>query len=556
MSDSRFSPIFCRPSTLAMAVLFIGSSMASLHLSAQEIEFATRDGKHKTQGTVASFVDANGNATKLPRSITPDTQVVIKRQDGTTTPPIQISTLSNKTRTAITNFVIRARKGAQGAKTATDTPTDFFLKNRKQLIELANKHTDLGPIDEVDPAEKEQYLTELREYKKELGPAANSDWAVRFMLAYFEGEYGENKYGEMYLIAKDTKDFWIAWQTTIIFSLRYRENINSCIKLMDQYLAELTQFQKQELLAPNRQQLEKAGHAALWLRETASILEKSGLANESDLKRLKQIQISNTVTTLIKTSEIPDAVLDEAEVRRQRIEKERIEAEAEAHRIKKLALDNRIRECRDLLEQFMKSYNKQWEYGREVFDRQQVITNEANQYFQEADQKFCEASRRSTEWNIIASRPLGEDPTDAEIRYKQNAEERAAFYQRERNRYYYEMRTRQRTLYMHRQTLAQAHTVLADFVNRGKNQLILFESNYVDTIKADQTLKEDYIDFTDKVKAVIGQLPPMPTLIIAPKKDPKADAQAAKQTQREKVNALSSLLSVDIKAFLDQLAAQ
>ncbi len=536
MLDSRFSPMFCRPSSLAMVVLFISSSMASLHLSAQEIEFATKDGKHKTRGTVASFVDANGNVTKLPRSITPDTQVVIKRQDGTTTPPIQISTLSNKTRTAITNFVIRARKGAQGAKTATDEPTDFFLKNRKQLIELANKHTDLGPIDEVDPAAKEQYLTELREYKKELGPAANSDWAVRFMLTYFAGEYGENKYGEMYLIAKDTKDFWIAWQTTIIFSLRYRENINSCIKLMDQYLAELTQFQKQNLLAPNRQQLEKAGHAALWLRETASILEKSGVADESDLKRLKQIQISNTVTTLIKTSEIPDAVLDEAEVRRQRIEKERIEAEAEAARIKKLALDNRIRECRDLLEQFMKSYNKQWEYGREAFDRQQVITNEANQYFLEADQKFREASRRSTEWNIIASRPLGEDPTDAEIRYKQNAEERAAFYQRERNRYYYEMRTRQRTLYMHRQKLAQAHTVLADFVNRGKNQLILFESNYVDTIKADQALKDDYIDFTDKVKAVIGQLPPMPTLIIAPKKDPKADAQAAEQTQREKVS--------------------
>ena len=86
--------------------------------------------------------------------------------------------------------------------------------------------------------------------------------------------------------------------------------------------------------------------------------------------------------------------------------------------------------------------------------------------------------------------------------------------------------------------------------------MILFESNYVDTIKADQALKEDYIDFTDKIKAVIGQLPPMPTLIIAPKKDPKADAQATEQTQREKVNALSSLLSVDIKAFLDQLAAQ
>jgi DNA-nicking Smr family endonuclease len=555
MSDSRFSPMLCKPSTLAMLFLLVGSSMASLHLSAQEIEFATKDGKHKTRGTVASFVNANGNATKLPRSITPDTQVVIKRQDGTTTPPIPISTLSDKTRTAITKFVVRARQGAKGAKTGTDEPTDFFLKNRKQLIELANKHADLGPIHEVDPAETEQYLTELREYRKELGPAANSDWPVRFMLAYFEGEYGENKYGEMYLIAKDTKDFWSAWQTTIIFSLRYRESITACVKVMDQYLAELTQFRKQELLAPNRQQLEKAGHAALWLRETASIVEKSGLASESELKRLKQIQISNTVTTLIKTSEIPDAVLDEAEARRQRIEKERFEAEAEAHRIKKLALDNRIRECRDLLEQFMKSYNKQWEYGREAFDRQQVITNEANQYFQEADQKFREASRRSTEWSIIASRPLGEEPTDAEIRYKHTAEERAEFYQRERNRHYYEMRTRQRTLYMHRQKLAQAHAVLADFVNRGKNQLILFESNYVDTIKADQALKQDYIDFTDKVKAVIGQLPPMPTIIIAPKKDPKADAQAAEQTQREKVSALSSLLSVDIKTFLDQLAA-
>jgi len=539
---------------LANAILLVGSILVSFTLSAQEIEFTTKDGKHTTRGTIASFVNANGDATKLPRSLTPDTQVVIKRQDGTTTPPIQLSTLSDKTRTAITNFVVRTRKGERGTKHATDKPSDFFLKHQKRLIALATEHAELGPIDQVDPVEKEQYLSELREYKNELGPDATSDWAVRFTLSYLEGEYGANKYGEIYLIAKDSRDFWIAWQSAVIFSLRYRENISDSMQVMDQYLAELSDYQKREAEKPDPLALEKAGHAALWLRETVKLVESSGLANESEVKRLKQIQISTAIKRLIKSSKIPDAVLEEAENRRLGIEKELRDAEADAHRIKQLALDKRIRECGDLLDRFMQSYDKQWESGMENFDRQQVLTSEASQNLQKTEQRVRDCRRSNVEWTIIANRDLGEDPTGAEIRYQQEALDRANFYLREQNRALFEARQRLIVFNTERQRLAHTHAMLADFVNRGKNQMILFENHHLGTIKADPTLKQVYVQFTDKVKAIVAQFPAMPTVVVPRKNDAKLEAQSLSQEQRDKTNELSFSFTVDLKDFLDRLS--
>lgn len=554
MLDSRFSLLLYAPNTFATMILVIVCNMASYDSFAQEIEFATRDGKYKTRGSVASFVNANGSATKLPRSLTPDTQVVIKLQDGATTLPIQLSKLSDKTRTAITKFVLRERKGDPGNEPDTVKATAFFLNNQQRLMALAQKHSDLGPMHQVDSAAKEQYLTELRDYKDKLGPNAASDWAVRFTLAYFEGEYGENKYGEIYLIAKNTRDFWIAWQTAIVYSLRYRESITDCIKLMDLYLAELSQHANQQEIANSPRQLQNSGRAALWLRETAAIVQQSGLANEAQLKRLKQIQVSATVGSLIGESEIPDNVLDAAAERRRQLDSQRLEAETEALRIKELALDKRIRECADLLDQFMQSYNKQWEYGIEAFDRQAVITSEAEQNFKHAEHRWQSSSRSYIEWSIRANRDLAEDAPDFEIRDRRNAQERADFYLRERDRAYYEKKARLNFLYAARQKLAQTHAILANFVNRGKNQMILFENHYVDTIKADPSLKQVYLKFTDKLKGVIAQLPPMPTVMLPPKNEAKLEAQALNREQRKKIYELSFSLTVDLHKFLDELS--
>ncbi|MGB0761986.1 MAG: hypothetical protein ACPGPS_20715, partial [Rubripirellula sp.] len=154
----------------------------------------------------------------------------------------------------------------------------------------------------------------------------------------------------------------------------------------------------------------------------------------------------------------------------------------------------------------------------------------------------------------IANRSLGDDPTDAEIRYQQHAQDRASFYLRERNRASYERNVRWRVLNTERQRLANAHATLADFVNRGKNQLILFENNYVDTIKADPTLKQDYLKFTDKVKAVIARLPPMPTVRVTPQNKAKVEARALAQELQAKLNELSFSLQVDLQGFLEQLS--
>ena len=50
------------------------------------------------------------------------------------------------------------------------------------------------------------------------------------------------------------------------------------MQVMDQYLAELSDYQKREAEKPDPLALEKAGHAALWLRETVKLVESSGLA--------------------------------------------------------------------------------------------------------------------------------------------------------------------------------------------------------------------------------------------------------------------------------------
>ncbi len=529
--------------------------MFACDLSAQEIEFATKDGQHKIRGTVASFIGSNGDATKLPRSITPTTQVVIKRQDGTTTSPIEISKFSDRTQAAITRFVIRARRGSPDDKPETDKPSSFFLDNRQQLLALADNYSELGPIDQVDPDAKEQYLSDLRAFRKELGPKANSDWAVRFTLAYLAGEYGADKYGEMYLLAKDTKQFWIAWQTAIIFSLRYRGKISDCVRLMDQHLAELTAFRKQEAIAPNRQKLEKAGHAALWLREAAKLVESSGLADDVQLKRLKQIQVSATVTTLIKTSEIPDAVLEEVENRRRASEEERRKAEEEANRIKQLELDKRINACRQILDQFILSFEDKWQTGRKEFDRQEIVTRDAQGYYNDALTQWQAAHRNYVHWSRIASQGLEEDASSLERSLHLEAEHKADKYYQERKTAGKKKDAAKRYLYMARQRLVQMHYILANFVNLGKNRMFLFESHHLETIKEDEPLKQVYLDFTDKLKVIIAKFPPMPTVMIPPKNNVKLEAAAISQAQKEKVNDLSFFLTVDIQTFLDQLAA-
>ena len=555
MSDLGFSLLGYPLRRLITVVVLLGGVQFPCLLAGEEIEFATKDGQHTTRGTISSFLNANGDETLLPRSLTPDTQVVIKRLDGTETPPIKLSALSEKTRKAITDFVVKARRAEPGPDIETEKASIVFRQHQQQLIDFATELARLGPMDQVPSFEKEQYLAELREYKNELQREAASDWAVRFTLAYLEGEYGENKYGEIYLIAKESRDFWIAWQSAIIFSLRYRENISDTLKLMDQYLTELTDFRKRDADAPNLLTLEKAGHAALWLRETAKLLESSGLATDTELKRLKQIQISTTLKTLIKNSKIPDAVLDAAENRRREIEKERRDAEAEANRIKQLALDKRIRECSDILNRFIQSYDNQWESGTEAFDRQRVIANEASQNLREAEERLRDSRQSHFEWSLIASRDLGEDPTDAEIRYQQHAQDRANFYLREENRAAFEARQRQFVFNTERRKLTQAHATLADFVNRGKNQMILFENHHLDTIKADAKLKQIYLEFTDKIKAVVAQLPPMPTIMPPRKNQAKLEAKTRGQELREKTNELSFSLTVDLKHFLEQLAA-
>ena len=84
--------------------------------------------------------------------------------------------------------------------------------------------------------------------------------------------------------------------------------------------------------------------------------------------------------------------------------------------------------------------------------------------------------------------------------------------------------------------------------------MILFENHYVDTIKADPSLKQVYLKFTDKLKGVIAQLPPMPTVMLPPKNEAKLEAQTLNLEQRKKINELSFSLTVDLHKFLDELS--
>ena len=535
-----------------LALLLI-ASMISVPLFAEEAEFTTSDGKYTTRGVISSFIDSDGKSTKLPRSLNLETQVIIELADGTKTRPIPMSQLSKKTRTTISKHIARQRKLAGDDKAPLTAASKTLLDHQAQLRARIEKHAGLGAMDQIEGFEKEQYLEEIRDYRKDIGREATSDVAIHFILSYLEGEYGENKYGVAYLLAKDTKNFWPAWQSTVIFSLRYRQNLSDTIKLMNQYLDELGTVAKQKPNAQDPVELKKAGRAALWLREAAAIVEKSGLADDSELKRLKQIQISTTVVTLIKTSGIPEAMLDEVAQRRLEIEAQLRKAEAEEQRIKALAKDKKTAECRRILEQFMKSYDRQWEYGLEAFDRQAIITNEAERYYLEADRRYQLSARQSFEWSIRANRDLGDDPTDAEREEKERAQEYADFYRRQEIRDRRERNLRLNQLNFENQRLAQCHLVLANFVNQGKNNMILFENNFLDVIQDDNDLKTVYLDFTEKMKSVIAKFPSMPTVQVPAKPDPRLEQKALSEEKRDKISDLSFTLAVDLQDFLDQL---
>jgi len=553
MLPPRSHPTVHFAKTFSSLILLMIGCLSSATLSAQEIEFETKDGKYKARGTILSFVDDKGNAIALPTSLPPGTEVMFKELDGNTAQKFQYSQFTKTTQSAIKNHIVNARKAAAKPKPTVDGVSEFFVKHRNQLNALVEQYSDLGPIDTVEDFEKEQRLKEVRKFKKEIGRAAAADWPIRLTLAYLEGEYGENKYGEMHLIAKNTKECWPAWQAAITFSLRYRENISHTIRLMDQYLVELDQVAKENANAKNKQRIQIAGHAALWLRETAAIVAESGLTSDSEVKRLKQIQISNTVKSLIKQSGIPAKDLDAADKRRQEIEKERQLAKANADQIKQLALDQQVAACNRLLEQYIQTFTRDLETHTEEFDRQSLITTDVQRYFHEADLRWETAAVLYYQLKREANVELGDDSTDEERAKRALARRRLPFLRIQMDRAFQEKIVQFNLLIAERRRLAEERLNLANFINKWKNKMILFESDYVEAINADDPLKQVYFEFTARVKDEIAKYPPMPTVVVPGKNDARLERLNGIQEQREKVKALSFLFAVDVQNFLDQL---
>ena len=83
--------------------------------------------------------------------------------------------------------------------------------------------------------------------------------------------------------------------------------------------------------------------------------------------------------------------------------------------------------------------------------------------------------------------------------------------------------------------------------------MILFENNFLDVIQDDDDLKTVYLDFTDKMKKVIAKFPPMPTVNVPSKPDPRLKDRAISKEKRDKVSDLSYTLAVDLRDFIDQL---
>lgn len=118
----------------------------------------------------------------------------------------------------------------------------------------------------------------------------------------------------------------------------------------------------------------------------------------------------------------------------------------------------------------MDSYEKQWQYGVDAFDRQEIITRESQRKYHFAEQKRRSIARQTIEWNIRANRDLGEDPTDFAIREKRRARETFNILSDQQDRSYYETKLSFNHFNFEKQRLMQARTILANFVNKAKNQ--------------------------------------------------------------------------------------
>ena len=85
--------------------------------------------------------------------------------------------------------------------------------------------------------------------------------------------------------------------------------------------------------------------------------------------------------------------------------------------------------------------------------------------------------------------------------------------------------------------------------------MILFENNYLEAIQDDNALKTVYLDFTEKMKAVIAKFPPMPTVSVPSRPDPRLEERAISEAKRGQVRDLSFDLTVDIQQFLTRLVS-
>lgn len=149
-----------------------------------DLEFATKYGQYTTRGTVESFINKNGQAIKLPRSLTADTRVIIKLLDGKTTLPIPLSQLSDKTQAAITSYLVQSRNSRPQSKRPIEKPSNHFLQNQQQLNVLLRHYSELGDLQTLQPGAKQQFRTDLLIYKNDIDGDSQSERILRVSIAY------------------------------------------------------------------------------------------------------------------------------------------------------------------------------------------------------------------------------------------------------------------------------------------------------------------------------------------------------------------------------------
>ena len=536
------SGVYKMPSISAKHLLMLGLAWCAMIPTAgiaQTIKFSTADGKFEVSGKIVGFI-RDGERIAVPKAISRDLSILIEKEDGALTPPVPVRTLSEATLRTISNVFLKKQ-----SKKSVDTDTEAF---RNHFADLANLYNDYKREAGGARIENKELRSRIRNLRRKVGAAGRGDGIFDFVLSFIECGLGDDRSGKLLSIAKDHDGHFDAWKAAVTMTLHYNGASKASV-VLTRFKDHIITFCEEKLDPPQNQEsasdLDRAAKAAAWLLTTCEEFQASGASNsDNPSKILADQSLLNVLAKLETFGE-----------RKEDANQKRFAANALQEAEKERQLESLASEADGKLTDWQLQADKIWNSGvtafnvqKKQYDSSYIASVGAHRQHDLAYRKKQEAESelRQAESQLDAA----EEPDDIKKAQSEvtKASAKHATWEAEEAIAREKCRQFDAILYNEEQKLRFLFQQLAAFVNNSKNMAIMFESNYLEAFKSDESLKAKWIDFTDRLKLMIRQFPAMPTI--------RVPQNSRKETLAEKENELYKKIEFNLDAFFTELSGR